>query len=187
MPIPTTAADSLWLNTSRRLLSAIKPNFHAVELPALHLREGIWKNPIHHFGCGIGVPASFVVHQHDPQARMLERRRAQQIRRGLAREVTVVKSRRVTGRVTWKENFRAEIVLETGASGVLTCTQGAEEFIRRSGLSDVEDNGVSGLGVVENKVTGGAGGIALVVEVVAVDIRNQQLRRPPLKKITVDN
>src|SRR5208282_2820550 len=98
--------------------------------------------------------------------------RAQHFRSGLSGEVAIVEARPVVR----KDNFWPELSGEAGAGRVFAGALGAEELVGDPNLCNVQNDRVSSLRVVKNEICGRAGGVAFIVEVVAVDVRNRARR-----------
>src|SRR6266567_7445205 len=97
--------------TSVRLASllAVEPDFDPGKLPTLDLREGFRENLRQHRSRWIVSPHRLVIHQHHPYAWMPGRRRAQEIRRGLSREIAVVKACSMAGEEDLRTELRREM------------------------------------------------------------------------------
>ena len=69
-------------------------------------------------------------------------------------------------------DLRSELSGEARTGRILSRPQGPEKLIGNAGSGNVEDDGVSRLSMVENKVSRCAASVPFVVEVVAVDEKN---------------
>ena len=96
---------------------------------------------------------------------MVTQCRIDKFRGGLAGKISVIESCAVAR----KQNLRAKARCEIRAGSVRPGAQSAKELIGDTGLSDMEDDGISRLGVIENEVGRRSRRVPFVVEVVTLD------------------